>query len=49
MKKYSGVPPYRETRNYVPKVLSAFDLAGKFCASPPRAARRKCQFRKDIR
>ena len=49
VKKYSGVPPYRETRNYVPKVLSAFDLAGKFCATPPRAARRKCQFRKEIR
>lgn len=49
VKKYSGVPPYRETRNYVPKVLSAFELAGSFCSTPPRAARRQCQFRKEIR
>lgn len=47
--RHRGVPPYRETRNYVPKVLSAFGLAGSFCATPPRAARRKCQFRKEIR
>lgn len=44
--RHKGVPPYRETRNYVPKVLAAFELAGRFCATPPRAARRKCQFRK---
>lgn len=49
VKRHRGVPPYRETRNYVPKVLSAFGLAGSFCATPPRAARRKCQFRKEIR
>ncbi|MFK7944800.1 MAG: lytic transglycosylase domain-containing protein [Paracoccaceae bacterium] len=47
--RFDGVPPYRETRNYVPKVLAAFDLAGQFCATPPRAARRKCQFRRHIR
>lgn len=47
--RHKGVPPYRETRNYVPKVLAAFELAGQFCASPPRAARRKCQFRRDVR
>lgn len=43
--RHKGVPPYRETRAYVPKVLAAFHLAGTFCASPPRAPRRRCQFR----
>lgn len=46
--RHKGVPPYRETRAYVPKVLAAFQLAGTFCASPPRAPRRRCQFRKVI-
>ncbi|MEM6662339.1 MAG: lytic transglycosylase domain-containing protein [Pseudomonadota bacterium] len=47
--RHGGVPPYRETRNYVPKVLAAFELAGQFCATPPRAARRKCQLRRIIK
>ena len=46
--RHKGVPPYRETRAYVPKVLAAFQLAGTFCATPPRAARRRCQFRKGL-
>jgi soluble lytic murein transglycosylase-like protein len=41
--KHRGVPPYAETRKYVPKVLAAFETAGDFCASHPRAARRKCR------
>jgi soluble lytic murein transglycosylase-like protein len=41
--KYRGVPPYSETRGYVPKVLAAFETTGDFCATHPRAARRKCQ------
>lgn len=48
VRRYKGVPPYRETRAYVPKVLAAFQMAGTFCATPPRAARRKCQFRKTV-
>lgn len=46
---YKGVPPYSETRNYVPFVLSAFEIAGQFCSHPPRAARRQCQLPRKIR
>lgn len=45
VERYKGVPPYRETRAYVTRVLSAFDLAGRLCSRPPRAARRRCRFR----
>ena len=41
--KHRGVPPYAETRAYVPKVLAAFETAGDFCELHPRAARRKCR------
>ncbi len=47
--KYRGVPPYAETREYVPKVLAAFETAGDFCASHPRAARRKCRLTRNLR
>jgi len=47
--KHRGVPPYAETRAYVPKVLAAFETAGKFCASPPRTARRQCRLPRNLR
>ena len=47
--KYRGVPPYAETREYVPKVLAAFETAGGFCALHPRAARRKCRLPRNLR
>lgn len=40
--RYRGVPPYPETRAYVPRVLGAFEAAGRLCLPPPRAARRRC-------
>ena len=46
---HRGVPPYAETRAYVPKVLAAFETAGDFCASHPRAARRKCRLSANLR
>jgi len=47
--KFRGVPPYAETREYVPKVLAAFETAGKFCASHPRTARRQCRLPRNLR
>lgn len=35
-----GVPPYSETRDYVPKVLAAWTVAQGLCASPPRIGHR---------
>ncbi len=47
--RHRGVPPYAETREYVTKVLAAFETAGDFCASHPRAARRKCRLSGNLR
>ncbi len=41
--RHQGVPPFAKTRAYVPKVLAAFQTVGKFCSTPPRAARRQCR------
>lgn len=41
--RYRGVPPFPETRDYVPRVLGAFEAAGRLCLPPPRAARRRCR------
>lgn len=39
---YGGVPPYRETRDYVPKVAAAFSAASRLCKTPATGARSKC-------
>jgi hypothetical protein len=35
VKKHGGIPPYDETRGYVPKVLAAWSVAAALCKSPP--------------
>jgi len=40
-----GVPPYAETRDYVPKVLAAFQVAQGLCLTPPMLASDPCVFK----
>jgi hypothetical protein len=35
VRKHGGVPPYAETRDYVPKVLAAFEVARGLCKTRP--------------
>lgn len=42
--KHGGVPPYPETRDYVPKVLAAFSVARGLCKTPPELASDGCVF-----
>lgn len=45
VRDYRGVPPYRETRDYVPKVLAAWTVARGLCATPPDLVSDGCVFR----
>jgi soluble lytic murein transglycosylase-like protein len=40
----AGVPPYAETRDYVPKVLAAFNTARGLCLTPPQLMSDGCVF-----
>lgn len=40
-----GVPPYAETRDYVPKVLAAWQVAQGLCTSPPELVTDPCVFK----
>ncbi len=42
--KHQGVPPYAETRDYVPKVLAAFETARGLCLTPPELISDGCAF-----
>jgi len=44
VRKHGGVPPYAETRDYVPKVLAAFQVARALCATPPDLVSDGCVF-----
>lgn len=39
-----GVPPYAETRGYVPKVLAAWEVARGLCLTPPQLVTDGCVF-----
>lgn len=42
--QHAGVPPYAETRHYVPKVLAAFHVARALCQTPPQLVSDGCVF-----
>ncbi|MGH1356399.1 MAG: lytic transglycosylase domain-containing protein [Thalassovita sp.] len=44
VRKHQGVPPYAETRAYVPKVLAAFAAAKGLCKTPPQLISDGCVF-----
>jgi soluble lytic murein transglycosylase-like protein len=45
VRKHGGVPPFAETRDYVPKVLAAFSVARGLCLTPPELVSDGCAFR----
>ncbi|WP_298359911.1 lytic transglycosylase domain-containing protein [uncultured Litoreibacter sp.] len=45
VRSHNGVPPYAETRLYVPKVLAAWRVARSICLTPPLLVSDGCVFR----
>ena len=45
VKKHDGVPPFAETRDYVPKVLAAFEVASGLCRTRPELITDACALR----
>ncbi len=48
VRRNGGVPPYAETRDYVPKVLAAWQVARGLCATPPDLVSDACVFVGDL-
>ena len=48
VRQNGGVPPYAETRDYVPKVLAAWQVAQGLCMSAPMLVSDPCVFRTDL-
>lgn len=44
VKEHGGVPPYAETRDYIPKVLAAWRVARMLCQTPPKFLDEGCVF-----
>lgn len=45
VRAHGGVPPFAETRDYIPKVLAAFRVASGLCKTPPQLVTDACALR----